>query len=91
MYRWNLEKGIGELPWLAIALCVGGCSSRSAVGRIRPVANWVKTEMGGEGAQLEVDQGSKTSVQLAALLADGPTGGFFIWVSRLRSRGKSFA
>jgi hypothetical protein len=31
----------------------------------------------GEGAQLEVDEGSKTSVQLATLPTDGPTGGFF--------------
>ena len=38
---------------------------------------WVKTEMGGESAQLEVDEGSKTSVQLATLPREGPTGGFF--------------
>jgi len=38
---------------------------------------WVKTEMGGEGAQMEIDDGAKTSVQLATLPADGPTGGYF--------------
>ncbi len=38
---------------------------------------WVKTEMGGEGAQMEVVDGAKTSVQLATLPADGPSGGFF--------------
>jgi len=38
---------------------------------------WVKTDMGGPGAQLEVSEGGKTSVQLATLPADGPTGGFF--------------
>ena len=37
---------------------------------------WVKTEMGGEGAQLEVQDGAKTSVALATLGADGPNGGF---------------
>ena len=38
---------------------------------------WVKTEMGGEGAQMEITDGAKTSVELATLPADGPTGGYF--------------
>jgi NAD(P)-dependent dehydrogenase (short-subunit alcohol dehydrogenase family) len=38
---------------------------------------WVKTDMGGEGADLEVSEGGKTSAQLALLPTDGPTGGFF--------------
>jgi len=38
---------------------------------------WVKTDMGGEGAMLEIEDGVKTSVQLATLPEDGPTGGFF--------------
>jgi NAD(P)-dependent dehydrogenase (short-subunit alcohol dehydrogenase family) len=38
---------------------------------------WVKTDLGGEGATLEVSEGAKTSVQLATLEADGPTGGHF--------------
>ena len=38
---------------------------------------WVKTEMGGEGASLEISEGGKTSAWLATLPADGPTGGFF--------------
>lgn len=38
---------------------------------------WVKTDMGGPGAQLEVPEGAKTAVQLATLPDDGPTGGFF--------------
>ena len=38
---------------------------------------WVKTEMGGEGAQLEIVDGAKTSVELATLPDDGPTGGYF--------------
>jgi len=38
---------------------------------------WVKTDMGGDGAALEVTDGAKTSVWLATLGADGPTGGFF--------------
>ena len=38
---------------------------------------WVKTEMGGEGAMLEIEDGAKTSVELATLPEDGPTGGYF--------------
>ena len=38
---------------------------------------WVKTDMGGEEASLEISEGGKTSAWLATLPADGPTGGFF--------------
>lgn len=38
---------------------------------------WVKTDMGGEEAPLEIPEGAETSVYLATLPADGPTGGFF--------------
>ena len=38
---------------------------------------WVKTEMGGAGAPMEIVDGAKTSVQLATLPDDGPTGGYF--------------
>ena len=38
---------------------------------------WVKTDMGGEQAPMELADGSKTSVALATLPDDGPTGGFF--------------
>lgn len=38
---------------------------------------WVKTEMGGENADLEVSKGGKTSAWLATLSHDGPTGGYF--------------
>jgi NAD(P)-dependent dehydrogenase (short-subunit alcohol dehydrogenase family) len=37
---------------------------------------WVKTEMGGEGAMLEIEDGAKTSVDLATIGEDGPSGGF---------------
>ena len=37
---------------------------------------WVKTEMGGEGATMELPDGAKTSVALATLGADGPSGTF---------------
>ena len=38
---------------------------------------WVKTEMGGENAELEVSEGGRTSAWLASLPEDGPTGGYF--------------
>ena len=38
---------------------------------------WVKTEMGGVGAVMEILDGAKTSVELATLPEDGPTGGYF--------------
>lgn len=38
---------------------------------------WVKTDLGGEGAPLGVEEGAETSVWLATLPQDGPTGGYF--------------
>jgi NAD(P)-dependent dehydrogenase (short-subunit alcohol dehydrogenase family) len=38
---------------------------------------WVKTDLGGSGASLELSEGGKTSAQLALLDENGPTGGFF--------------
>lgn len=38
---------------------------------------WVKTDMGGESAPMEIVDGAKSSVALATIGADGPTGGFF--------------
>ncbi|MDQ3413845.1 MAG: SDR family NAD(P)-dependent oxidoreductase, partial [Verrucomicrobiota bacterium] len=37
---------------------------------------WVKTDMGGEGAMMEIEDGAKTSVELATLGADGLNGTF---------------
>lgn len=37
---------------------------------------WVKTDMGGEQAPMEIEDGAKTSVSLATLPADGPTGSY---------------
>lgn len=38
---------------------------------------WVKTDMGGNQAPMELEEGSKTSVELATLPENGPTGGYF--------------
>ena len=37
---------------------------------------WVKTDMGGEGAVMEIEDGAKTSVALATLGVDGPNGAY---------------
>src|SRR5262249_24345215 len=37
---------------------------------------WVKTDMGGEGATLEIEDGVKTSVELATLPDEAPSGKF---------------
>jgi NAD(P)-dependent dehydrogenase (short-subunit alcohol dehydrogenase family) len=38
---------------------------------------WVKTDMGGDQAPMELNEGGKTSAALATLPPDGPTGGYF--------------
>ena len=38
---------------------------------------WVKTDLGGDGAPMDVTAGAKTAVRLAQLGADGPSGKFF--------------
>jgi NAD(P)-dependent dehydrogenase (short-subunit alcohol dehydrogenase family) len=38
---------------------------------------WVKTDMGGAAAPMDVTEGGKTSVELATLPDNGPTGGYF--------------
>lgn len=38
---------------------------------------WVKTELGGEHAPMEISDSWKTSVRLATLDENGPTGGYF--------------
>ncbi len=38
---------------------------------------WVKTDLGGDNAPLDVREGAQTAVRLALLPADGPTGGYF--------------
>ena len=38
---------------------------------------WVKTDMGTDAAPMEIPEGAKTTVWLATLPEDGPSGGFF--------------
>jgi NAD(P)-dependent dehydrogenase (short-subunit alcohol dehydrogenase family) len=48
--------------------------SRIKVNAAHP--GWVKTEMGGEGATMEIVDGAKTSVALATVGKDGPNGAY---------------
>lgn len=38
---------------------------------------WVRSEMGGDSADMDIVEGSATAVRLASLDSDGPSGGFF--------------
>ena len=38
---------------------------------------WVRTDMGGQGAPLAVEEGAAGIVWAATLAKDGPNGGFF--------------
>jgi NAD(P)-dependent dehydrogenase (short-subunit alcohol dehydrogenase family) len=38
---------------------------------------WVKTDMGTDAAPMEIPEGARTSIELATLPANGPTGGYF--------------
>lgn len=56
-------------------------NSRIKVNSAHP--GWVKTDMGSDAAPLSVEEGAETSVWLALLGEDGPTGGFFFKQERL--------
>ncbi|MBC7772215.1 MAG: SDR family oxidoreductase [Pyrinomonadaceae bacterium] len=45
---------------------------------------WVKTDMGGSDAPMDLVDGAKTSVWLATLPSDGPTGGYYHMMTHLR-------
>src|SRR5580698_2733571 len=49
--------------------------SRIKVNSAHP--GWVKTDMGGDQAPMDITEGAKTSVELATLADDGPTGGYY--------------
>jgi NAD(P)-dependent dehydrogenase (short-subunit alcohol dehydrogenase family) len=83
----NVSSG-GAGGWLN----PGYCSSKAAMNMLTVVLaqqlkdtkikvnaahpGWVKTDMGGQNANLDVNQGAKTAVELATLGADGPSGSF---------------
>jgi NAD(P)-dependent dehydrogenase (short-subunit alcohol dehydrogenase family) len=66
---------------VALANKLGGKASKIKVNSAHP--GWVKTDLGGSGAPMDVVDGAKTAVRLATLPADGPTGEFFHMNDRL--------
>jgi NAD(P)-dependent dehydrogenase (short-subunit alcohol dehydrogenase family) len=48
--------------------------SKIKVNAVHP--GWVKTEMGGEGATMEIEDGARTSVAMATVSEEGPNGSF---------------
>jgi NAD(P)-dependent dehydrogenase (short-subunit alcohol dehydrogenase family) len=62
------------LNMLSVTLAQGLKDTKVKVNAAHP--GWVKTDMGGDGAPLEVADGAKTAVLLATLPADGPSGTF---------------
>ncbi|WP_032917306.1 SDR family oxidoreductase [Mesorhizobium erdmanii] len=44
---------------------------------------WLRTDMGGDAADMSVEEGAEIAVHFASLAADGPTGGFFFGDDRL--------
>jgi NAD(P)-dependent dehydrogenase (short-subunit alcohol dehydrogenase family) len=66
---------------VALANKLGGKTSKIKVNSAHP--GWVKTDLGGDAAPMEIVDGAKTAVRLATLPADGPTGEFFHLNDRL--------
>jgi Enoyl-(Acyl carrier protein) reductase len=50
---------------------------------------WVRTDMGGAIANIDVVEGAQTTIKFASLPADGPTGGFFYLMSRCRGKRRN--
>lgn len=69
------------LNMLTVVLARRLAGTRVKVNSAHP--GWVKTDLGGAEAPMNVVDGAKTAVTLATLPADGPTGGFFHLGERL--------
>ncbi|KAL7702342.1 short chain dehydrogenase [Lotmaria passim] len=76
---YNISKAALNMYTVNLAAALKGTHVKVNCGH----PGWVKTDMGGEGAQLEVSEGAETNVYLATLPADGPTGGYFHKKNRL--------
>ncbi len=88
----NLSSGMGQLSDMN-GCCPGYRLSKTSINAVTRIfadelkgtqikvnslcPGWVKTDMGGPGATLSVEQGVETIVWLAMLPDNGPSGGFF--------------
>jgi NAD(P)-dependent dehydrogenase (short-subunit alcohol dehydrogenase family) len=73
LFAYNASKA--ALNMLTISLAHELRDTAIKVNSAHP--GWVKTDLGGSAAPMNVTDGAKTEVELATLPADGPTGGFF--------------
>ncbi len=88
----NVSSGMGQLSEMNGG-CPGYRLSKTALNAVTRIFSeeykkhgilvnsacpgWVKTRMGGKGAELSPQEGAETLAWLATLPNDGPTGGFF--------------
>ena len=73
LFAYNASKA--ALNVLTISLAHDLRNTKIKVNSAHP--GWVKTDLGGDAAPMNVVDGAKTEVELATLGEDGPTGGFF--------------
>jgi NAD(P)-dependent dehydrogenase (short-subunit alcohol dehydrogenase family) len=73
LFAYNASKA--ALNVFTISLAHELRSTKIKVNSAHP--GWVKTDLGGDAAPMNVVDGAKTEVELATLGEDGPTGGFF--------------
>lgn len=73
LFAYNASKAALNVLTISLAHELRGTSIK--VNSAHP--GWVKTDLGGSAAPMNVQDGAKTEVELATLGEDGPTGGFF--------------